>query len=162
MASAQSDDGQVVLRIGLTQDWDSLNPTAGFLVSEYEIWNLHYATLTDKAADDFAIQPGLAESWEVSDDGLTVTYTLRENLTWSDGTPLTADDVAWNVNTSVEQGWQNHISTTQNLTAEAVDERTVRGHLLGSRSQASDSRHLPSPPPHLGANCNRWRSDRQL
>ncbi len=126
MASAQSDDGQVVLRIGLTQDWDSLNPTAGFLVSEYEIWNLHYATLTDKAPDDFAIQPGLAESWEVSDDGLTVTYTLRDNLTWSDGTPLTADDVAWNVNTSVEQGWQNHISTTQNLVAEAVDERTVR------------------------------------
>ena len=36
--------------------------------------------------------PGQAESWEVSDDGLTYTFTLREGLTWSDGEPVTADD----------------------------------------------------------------------
>jgi peptide/nickel transport system substrate-binding protein len=127
LASAQEEeDDSVVLRIGLTQDWDSLNPTAGFLVSEYEIWNLHYATLTDKAAADFETIPGLAESWEASDDGQTYTYTLREGLLWSDGTPLTAEDVAWNINTSVEQGWTNHISTTQNLTASVIDDRTVQ------------------------------------
>jgi peptide/nickel transport system substrate-binding protein len=127
LASAQEEeDDSVVLRIGLTQDWDSLNPTAGFLVSEYEIWNLHYATLTDKAAADFETIPGLAESWEASDDGQTYTYTLREGLLWSDGTPLTAEDVAWNINTSVEQGWTNHISTTQNLTATVIDDRTVQ------------------------------------
>lgn len=126
LASAQEEDDSVVLRIGLTQDWDSLNPTAGFLVSEYEIWNLHYATLTDKAAADFETIPGLAESWEPSDDGQTYTYTLREGLLWSDGTPLTAEDVAWNINTSVEQGWTNHISTTQNLTATVIDDRTVQ------------------------------------
>lgn len=126
MAGAQEEDDTVTLRIGLTQDWDSLNPTAGVLVSEYEVWNLHYATLTDKAAADFETIPGLAESWEGSDDGLTYTYTLREGLLWSDGQPLTADDVAWNINTSRDQGWSNHISTTVNLDAEAVDERTVR------------------------------------
>ncbi|MGH8950244.1 MAG: ABC transporter substrate-binding protein [Acidimicrobiia bacterium] len=125
IASAQEEDDQVTLRVGLTQDWDSLNPTAGFLVSEYEIWNLHYATLTDKAADDFETIPGLAESWEASDDGLTYTYTLREGLLWSDGEPITAEDVAWNITTSVEQGWSNHISTTQNLTATVIDDRTV-------------------------------------
>lgn len=37
------------------------------------------------------IQPGIAESWVVSDDGLKVTFTLRES-NWSDGTPLTAAD----------------------------------------------------------------------
>lgn len=126
MAAAQEEGEDVILRIGLVQDWDSLNPTAGFLVSEFEVWNLHYATLTDKAADDFETVPGLAESWEPSDDGLSFTYTLREGLLWSDGTPLTAEDVAWNINTSVEQGWTNHIATTQNLTAEALDDRTVR------------------------------------
>lgn len=126
MAAAQEEDESVILRIGLVQDWDSLNPTAGVLVSEFEIWNLHYATLTDKAAADFETIPGLAESWEASDDGLSYTYTLREGLVWSDGTPLTAEDVAWNITTSVEQGWLNHIATTQNLTAEVVDDRTVR------------------------------------
>jgi len=94
-------------------------------VSEYEIWNLHYATLTDKAADDFSIIPGLAESWEPSNDGLTYTYTLRGGLLWSDGEPLTAEDVAWNINTSRDQRWQNHTSATQNLDAVVIDELTV-------------------------------------
>jgi len=37
--------------------------------------------------------PGVAHSWTVSDDGLTWTFTLRENLVWSDGEALTAEDV---------------------------------------------------------------------
>jgi len=125
IASAQEDDN-VVLRIGLTQDWETLNPTAGFAVSEYEIWNVHYATLTDKAADDFETIPGLAESWEGSDDGLTYTYTLREGLLWSDGEPLTAEDIAWNINTGRDQGWDNMLSTVGNLDATVIDDRTVQ------------------------------------
>jgi len=39
------------------------------------------------------IIPDLAESWEISDDGLTYTFHLREGVTWHDGTPLTAADV---------------------------------------------------------------------
>jgi peptide/nickel transport system substrate-binding protein len=126
IASAQEDSDQVVLRIGLTQDWETLNPTSGFAVSEYEVWNIHYATLTDKAAADFETIPGLAESWEASDDGLTYTYTLREGLLWSDGEPLTAEDVAWNINTARDQGWDNMLSTVQNLDATVVDELTVQ------------------------------------
>ncbi len=38
------------------------------------------------------LMPGLAESFELSDDGLTYTFHLRENLKWSDGRPLTAED----------------------------------------------------------------------
>lgn len=125
-ARASSDDATVTLTVGLMQDIDSLNPTAGVLVSAYEAWNMQYATLTDKAADDFAIEPGLAESWKGSDDGLTWTYTLRDGLKWSDGEPLTADDVAWTINTSKDQEWINHFSVTGNLTATAVDDRTVQ------------------------------------
>lgn len=121
---AGSDD-TVTLTVGLTQDIDSPNVTVGYTVAAYEFWNLQYATLTDKAAADFAIIPGLAESWEGSDDGLTYTYTLREGLKWSDGEPLTADDVAFTVNTSRDQGWFNHSSVTANLTATVIDERTV-------------------------------------
>lgn len=120
-----AEDAPVTLTVGLLQDLDSPNVTAGYLVSSYEVWNLQYATLTDKAAADFATEPGLAESWTASDDGLTYTYTLREGLLWSDGTPLTADDVAWTVNTSRDQGWMNHSSITANLTATAIDARTV-------------------------------------
>ncbi len=127
LASAQEEgDEQVTLRIGLTQDWETLNPTSGFAVSEYEVWNVHYATLTDKAAADFETIPGLAESWEEVEPGVTYTYTLREGLLWSDGEPLTADDVAWNINTARDQGWDNMFSTVQNIEATVIDERTVQ------------------------------------
>jgi peptide/nickel transport system substrate-binding protein len=121
-ASAQ---GTVTLTVGVIQDLDSPNVTAGFLVSSFELWNLQYATLTDKAAADFAIEPGLAESWVSSNDGLTYTYTLREGLRWSDGKPLTAEDVAWTINTSRDQEWVNHSATTVNLDATVIDDRTV-------------------------------------
>ena len=101
-ASAQ-DDERITLTVGLLQDLDTPNVTAGFLVADYELWTLQYATLTDKAAADFATIPGLAESWEASNNGKTYTYTLREGLEWSDGTPLTAEDIAYNVNRSREE-----------------------------------------------------------
>ncbi len=127
VGSAGSASGQetVTFTVGTTQDVDSLNLLNGVLVIDYEVWNLHYATLTDKAAEDFSVQPGLAESWVASDDGLTYTYTLREGLQWSDGTPLTAEDIAYTVNRSRDEEWPNHVSTTVNLDATAIDERTV-------------------------------------
>jgi peptide/nickel transport system substrate-binding protein len=128
MASAQEEDDSVTLRVGLTQDWEVINPTSMYTVPAYEVANLHYATLTDKAADDFATIPGLAESWEENEAGVDYTYTLREGLTWSDGEPLTAEDVAWNINTAREQtpGWDTAISTVANIEATVIDERTVQ------------------------------------
>ena len=43
------------------------------------------------------IVPSLAERWEISDDGLRYVFHLREGLTWSDGTPLTAHDVEYGI-----------------------------------------------------------------
>lgn len=116
---------EVTMIIGLTQPWETLNPVVGFAVPEYEVWNIQYAGLTSRSADDFSPQPGLAESWVEDEPGISYTYTLREGLLWSDGTPLTAEDIAWNINTSRDQEWANYISTVTNLTAEVVDERTV-------------------------------------
>ena len=45
-----------------------------------------------------AIVPDLAKSWEISDDGLVITFHLREGIKWSDGTPITADDVVFTYN----------------------------------------------------------------
>lgn len=44
------------------------------------------------------LEPALAESWEVSEDQKTITFTLREGLRWSDGEPLTIDDVLFTYN----------------------------------------------------------------
>lgn len=50
-----------------------------------------YEPLVDSYTADGTIQPLAAESWTVSDDGLTYTFTLREGLMWSDGVPVTAE-----------------------------------------------------------------------
>ncbi len=125
-AFAQDEDGdKVVFTVGVPEDYDTLNPLVGVEVPDFDVWNLQYATLTDKAATDFATIPGLAESWKASNGGRTYTYTLRDGLEWSDGTPLTAEDVVFNVNRGREEEWLNHYSTVQNLTAKAIDDRTV-------------------------------------
>lgn len=125
VAPAAAQDDTVTLTIGLLQDMSSPNVTQGYLVAEFEMWNLQYAGLTRKAADDFETEPGLAESWVASDDGLTYTYTLREGLKWSDGEPLTAEDIAYTVNRSRDEEWYNHYSVVANLDAVALDDRTV-------------------------------------
>jgi peptide/nickel transport system substrate-binding protein len=123
--SAQGQDGPVTFDVGDPQGIDSMSPLIGVTAAAYEAWNIQYATLTDKAAKDFKTIPGLAESWTGSDDKLTWTYKLRDGLKWSDGKPLTSEDIAWNVNTSRKEEWLNHSTTTVNLTATAPDPTTV-------------------------------------
>ena len=115
----------VVFDVGDPQGIDSMNPLIGVTVAAFEAWNIQYATLTDKAASDFHTIPGLAESWKKSNGGLTWTYKLRPNLKWSDGKPLTSEDIAWNVNTARKEEWINHTAVVANLTAKAPDPNTV-------------------------------------
>jgi peptide/nickel transport system substrate-binding protein len=115
----------VTLTVGLTQDIDTLNPAVGALVPDYEVWNLQYATLTRKSAKDFSTIPGLAQSWRSSNHGRTWTYTLRPNLKWSDGVPLTSADVAYTINRARKEQWLNYTAFIGNLTAKAPNPRTV-------------------------------------
>lgn len=61
------------------------------------IFRLH-AGLLDQNPVDYQPMPGLAKSWEVSEDGLEVTFHLRRGLKFSDGQPFTADDVIFTIN----------------------------------------------------------------
>ncbi len=64
-----------------------------------DIWILTnlYDTLLQPTADGKGVNPGLATAYKVSDDGLTFTLTLRQGTKFSDGSPITADDVKWNL-----------------------------------------------------------------
>ena len=74
-------------------------------------------------------EPSLAESWEASEDGLSLTFHLREVL-WSDGTPIRAEDVrfTWQAQTSEHVPWISAESKTRIRDVEVVDARTVRFH----------------------------------
>jgi peptide/nickel transport system substrate-binding protein len=115
----------VTFTVGDTQNIDSMNPIVGVTVPAYEAWNIQYATLTDKSPKDFSPIPGLAKSWTSSPDKKTWTYTLRPNLKWSDGQPLTAEDVAYTINRAKKEEWLNYTSVVGNLTATVQDPTTL-------------------------------------
>lgn len=56
---------------------------------------------------DAVVDYGMAESYTVSEDGLTYTFTLRENARWSDGTPVTAEDFVYSWRRAVSSGSRN-------------------------------------------------------
>ncbi len=126
--SATPSSGDTVFRVGVLQDVDSLNPYKGITAAAYEMWGLMYDTLTGYSATDFAPEPRLAESWENSADGLTWTYQIRQGVTFSDGEPLTADDVAYSFNRVLDGKIEktNYGSyVAQIKTVEATDDSTV-------------------------------------
>jgi peptide/nickel transport system substrate-binding protein len=126
IAAAQSDEEKVVLTVGVQGSvFDSMSPLVGQTAFDYDVWNNQYETVTRKAAADFETTPGLAESWEASNDGKTYTYKLRGGLKWSDGQPLTANDIAFTINRGREEEWLNYSSWVGNLTAKVIDDRTV-------------------------------------
>lgn len=72
--------------------------------------------------------PHMAESYSISEDDLTFTFTLRDNLMWSDGTPMTAYDWKWTYDqiTKEENGWP-YLGQYQFVTTyEALDKRTLQ------------------------------------
>ncbi|MDA3627937.1 ABC transporter substrate-binding protein [Saccharopolyspora sp. WRP15-2] len=98
-ASAQDAKPQgATLRIGLQQQIDSLNPFLGYTLAATDIFRAIYPTLTTYSADDFSVQPELAEKWETSPDKLTWTFHIRPGVKWSDGQPVTARDAAYTYN----------------------------------------------------------------
>ena len=62
------------------------------------VFGLTYEGLVDQNPLTGEIEPALAKSWEISDNKKEITFTLRNNLKWSDGEPLTADDVLFTYN----------------------------------------------------------------
>ena len=79
-------------------DPKTFNPVVAKEASSTGITNYIFEGLVESNGITTEIEPGLAESWEFSDDGLIWTFHLRKGVTWFDGKPLTADDVVFTFN----------------------------------------------------------------
>ena len=85
------------VRIGWAGYPDSLNPGNGVLSEAYTLYELVYDTpISVNSAGEYV--PELATEWSSSEDGLTWTMTIRDDAVFQDGTPLTAEDVAFSMN----------------------------------------------------------------
>lgn len=71
----------------------TLNPLTATDVYESTVNGYVYESLLERDNRTLALVPLLAKSWEVSPDHLSYTFTLREDATWQDGNPVTAEDV---------------------------------------------------------------------
>jgi peptide/nickel transport system substrate-binding protein len=84
----------LVLRVGTTQDLDSLNPYKTALVVGYEAFLLTYDQLVS-FGPDLEPYPGFADTWERAADGKSWTFHIRDGMKWSDGQPATSADACY-------------------------------------------------------------------
>lgn len=115
------------IRIAVGADPDNMDPiqTTTVLVTNIEKYVLEPLLRMDKDAKPQAV---LATKWDVSSDGLTYTFTLRDGVTFSDGTALDANAVKWNfdrlLDTKVKSTSRQNFGAIKEV--QAVDAKTVK------------------------------------
>ena len=147
----QSADEPFTFTVALQNEVDSFNPFLGIEASAFEMWALTYDYLITYSMEDMSIEPSLATEWETSADGLTWTFTITDQATWSDGKPLTAADVAYTYNRILDGGperatWGSYLTGVSS--AEAPDATTL---VLTTKKPSATLPLLPIPivPEHV-------------
>jgi peptide/nickel transport system substrate-binding protein len=103
-ADKQADAGKSSPKTGATltvarpRDPDNLDPIVPTDNESIYTMLLIYDQLVRIAKDGKSVEPGLAEKWEVSPDGKSFTFHLRQGVKFHDGTPVTVDDIIYSLN----------------------------------------------------------------
>ena len=91
-ASAGAGGAEKILRWGNGDEPQELDPQVISGSVEHHLARALFEGLVNNAPDGEGVIPGVAESWDVSEDGLVYTFHLRADARWSNGEPVTADD----------------------------------------------------------------------
>ncbi len=121
----------VIMRIGMGGAPDTLNPCAALLTEAFEVFELAYSSVYEHMLDG-SYQLDLGESMTASEDMLTYTIKIKEGVQWSDGEPLTAEDVAftYNLNKNHEDFPYQNSYAMQMESITALDEYTIEIKML--------------------------------
>ncbi|MBY6202134.1 ABC transporter substrate-binding protein [Maritalea mobilis] len=124
---------QTDITIGMVLEPPNLDPTGGAAAAIDEVVYANVFEGLTRFASDGSIVPGLAESWEISEDGTIYTFNLREGVTFHDGSAMTAEDVVFSLDRARAEGSTNaQPSLFANIVSvEAVDDTTVAVTLDG-------------------------------
>ncbi len=117
--------GPHVLKVASTANITTWDPVKSFSTEALYMANIYEQLLrVNPPGADEPFTPLLAESWEVSDDGLTWTFNLRKGVTFHDGEPLTADAVKQSIDAAAERAGASFIwAPLDNV--EVMDDLTV-------------------------------------
>jgi peptide/nickel transport system substrate-binding protein len=115
-----------ILVIGIEGEPAAIDPAASTSLASLRITRQITETLIKEDSrvldkPTAPIVPGLAERWEVSKDGKVYTFTLRRNVTFADGTPLTAEAVKFNFDRLMDPGSKNYFKTGAAATAKTTN-----------------------------------------
>ena len=140
-----------VAMIGLTSDFDTFlelgtaNSDALHVIEE-----MLFLTLCE-LDEKLELQPRLARSWQTSADGKTVTFALREGVTWSDGQATTAEDVLFTYQLArhPQVGYTGRDRLAEVDTVIVVDPQTIRFHFKKIYPEALLDLQIPILPKHL-------------
>lgn len=154
---ASSSGGKIVeggiLRIGDPGTIDSLNPFVAFNQDAFNTFFSIYPYLV-QYDQNLEFAPDFATSWETSSDGLTWTFHTVPDAKWSDGQPLTAEDVAYTYNLIIKYAkgpTGNSAQYVAHMTsAEATDANTVVLHYKEPVGNVlSQLEQIPILPQHI-------------
>ncbi|WP_143338166.1 ABC transporter substrate-binding protein [Demequina sp. NBRC 110054] len=124
-AAASSDDETSTLVIDKSFDLVTADPARMFETTGGIVLHAVYdSLLTFADGDSTTPLPSVAESWTSNDDATVYTFTIREGITFSDGTDLTADDVVFSLN-RVKNIQGNGSFLMEGLSVSKVDDMTV-------------------------------------
>jgi peptide/nickel transport system substrate-binding protein len=127
----------------------SVNPLAARTQADRDLVALVFEGLVARGADGTLV-PGLASRWTVDSAGKTWTFTLRPDARWHDGEPVTADDVVYTVGVLRDPTYTGPgAGSWSEITATAVDERTVRFDLETPLGGFLELATQPIAPAHL-------------
>lgn len=126
LVQAETPDDQLVIAMSMSNVL-TLDPAAITGRDAVQILSNVYDTLTVFDPENRReLLPRIAESWEVSSDGRSITYHLRDDVTFASGTPLTAQDVAWSFTRLMQLDLaQASFLKTRGFSAEAAAEHFV-------------------------------------
>ena len=124
LAGARPKDGGT-LTIALETEIVTLDPAKTSSWFHRRIFDLLYDRLVGLDFDMSRVVPNLAESWEVSKDGLTYTFKLREGIKFHSGKPVTAEDVVFSLERLAKQPLAESGLVLGMKSVQALDPRTV-------------------------------------
>ena len=108
-----------------------INPVIAKSDADRDIATLIYSGLL-RATPEGDLIPDLAAGYQVSDDGLTYTFTLKDDLVWHDGEPITAADVAFTIDKVRDPGLaikSPRRASWEGVTMETPDAKTIVFHI---------------------------------
>lgn len=124
-AGGEAPAGTLVASIGGTGVPDQFDPHVTSAYASFQVLENVYDTLVVPNADDLTFEPSLATEWTTSEDGLTWTFALRDDVVFHDGTELDAEDVVYSYDRIVDEELANAFRFANVESVEATDPQTV-------------------------------------